>query len=147
MLNTLLIVVHVFVALVLILVVLLQSGKGAGLGAGFGGSSQSVFGARGPQSFLGKFTTGAAIVFMLTSLTLSMLSAGTSHHTVVDSIPAAPKTGKADTPAPVVPAPATSGNIDPFKAVKEMQAKETTAPAPAKDAATPQSPAGETKGK
>lgn len=138
MLNTLLIVVHVFVALVLILVVLLQSGKGAGLGAGFGGSSQSVFGARGPQSFLGKFTTGAAIVFMITSLTLSVLSAGTGHHTVVDGIPAAPPAAKTGTAAPAAPAPATSGNIDPFKAVKDMQEKE---------AAAPQAPAGETKAK
>ncbi len=136
MLNTLLIIVHVFVALVLILVVLLQSGKGAGLGAGFGGSSQSVFGARGPQSFLGKFTTGAAIVFMVTSLTLSVLSAGVGHRSVVDGIPAAPKVNKADPAAPA--APATSGNIDPFKAVKEMQDKE---------AATAQPAAGETKGK
>lgn len=136
MLNTVLIIVHIFVALVLILVVLLQSGKGAGLGAGFGGSSQSVFGARGPQSFLGKFTTGAAIVFMLTSLTLSMLSAGTGHRSVVDGITVAPKANSASPVAPA--APTTSGNIDPFKAVKEMQDKE---------AATAQPVAGETKGK
>ena len=133
----LLITVHVFVAFVLILVVLLQSGKGAGLGAGFGGSSQSVFGARGPQSFLGKFTTAAAIIFMVTSLTLSMLSSSVGHSTVVDAIPAAPKTVKTGA-VPVAPAPATSGNIDPFQAAKEMQAKE---------AAKPQAPAGETKGK
>lgn len=139
MFNTLLIIVHIFVALVLILVVLLQSGKGAGLGAGFGGSSQSVFGARGPQSFLGKFTTVSAILFMVTSLTLSVLSAGAGHRTVVDGIPAAPKVDKADPAAPAAPAPATSGNIDPFQAVKEMQAKEAAAPQP--------STAGETKEK
>lgn len=136
MLNTVIVIVHVFVALVLILVVLLQSGKGAGLGAGFGGSSQSVFGARGPQSFLGKFTTVAAILFMVTSLTLSMLSAGTGHRSVVDGISVDPKANGAIPAAPV--APTTSGNIDPFKAVKEMQNKE---------AATAQPAAGETKGK
>lgn len=137
MLNTVIVIVHVFVALVLILVVLLQSGKGAGLGAGFGGSSQSVFGARGPQSFLGKFTTVAAILFMVTSLTLSMLSAGSGHRSVVDGMTAAPTANSASPAAPPA-APATSGNIDPFKAVKEMQDKE---------AATAQPAAGETKGK
>lgn len=133
MFNMLLIIVHVFVALVLIIVVLLQSGKGAGLGTGFGGSSQSVFGARGPQSFLGKFTTGAAIVFMLTSLTLSMLSSGIGHRSVVDGIVVTPKANSAIPAAPA--APTTSGNIDPFKAVKEMQDKEAATPQPAAGAA------------
>ncbi len=129
MLNTLLLLVHVFVALVLILVVLLQSGKGAGLGGAFGGgTSQSVFGARGPQSFLGKFTTGAAIVFMLTSLTLSVIGAGAGHSTVVDQMPAAPAAPQAaEEAAPAAPAPAATGDIDPFKAVQDAQSKQAPA--------------------
>lgn len=62
---------HVIVCIVLILVILLQAGKGANMGAAFGGSSQTVFGSSGPASFLGKMTTVIAILFMLTSLTLS----------------------------------------------------------------------------
>ncbi|MBI3582617.1 MAG: preprotein translocase subunit SecG [Nitrospinae bacterium] len=71
---TLLTVAHVIVGISLILVVLLQRGKGASMGAAFGGSSQTLFGSRGPQSFLGKLTTIAAVVFMLTSLSLAVLS-------------------------------------------------------------------------
>jgi len=62
---------HVIVCIILILVILLQAGKGANMGAAFGGSSQTVFGSSGPASFLGKMTTVVAILFMLTSLTLS----------------------------------------------------------------------------
>ena len=71
--ETLILIVHIFVALLLILVVLLQSGKGGGMGATFGGASQQIFGGRGAGSFLTKITTGAAIIFFLTSLTLSMI--------------------------------------------------------------------------
>jgi preprotein translocase subunit SecG len=63
--------VHVIVCVILILVILLQAGKGANMGAAFGGSSQTVFGSSGPAGFLGKMTTVVAILFMLTSLTLS----------------------------------------------------------------------------
>jgi preprotein translocase subunit SecG len=71
--HTLIIIVHVVVALTLILIVLLQTGKGASVGAAFGGgSSGTVFGSRGPSTFLGKITALVAIVFMLTSLGLSI---------------------------------------------------------------------------
>lgn len=68
-------ILHVLVSLFLIGVVLLQSGKGAEMGASFGSSgSQSVFGAGGGTSFLSKLTTSAAVIFMLTSLTLAYIS-------------------------------------------------------------------------
>jgi len=76
-----LIAVHVTVSIALIVIVLLQAGKGADLGATFGtGGSQSLFGAGGGGSFLGKLTAGAAIIFMLTCLSLAFLSSkpGTS---------------------------------------------------------------------
>lgn len=73
--TTLLVVLHVLVCLALIIIVLLQSGKGAEMGASFGaGGSQSVFGAGGGTTFLSKLTTSAAVIFMLTSLTLAFLS-------------------------------------------------------------------------
>jgi preprotein translocase subunit SecG len=65
---------HVIVSVILVLVVLLQSGKGADLAGAFGGgATQTAFGSRGPASFLSKITTIAAVVFMLTSLGLSMI--------------------------------------------------------------------------
>jgi preprotein translocase subunit SecG len=68
-------VLHVMVCVILVLVVLLQSGKGADLAGAFGGgATQTAFGSRGPASFLSKMTTVAAIVFMLTSISLSLIS-------------------------------------------------------------------------
>jgi preprotein translocase subunit SecG len=70
--TTFLIILHVLVCIALIIIVLLQAGKGAEIGASFGaGSSQTVFGAGGGRSFMTKLTASAAIVFMLTSLTLT----------------------------------------------------------------------------
>jgi preprotein translocase subunit SecG len=76
MLIVLLKILHVIVAVFLILVVLLQTGKGAEMGAAFGGASQTVFGSGGPAGFMAKLTTTAAIVFMLTSLSLAYFSSG-----------------------------------------------------------------------
>ena len=62
---------HVLACVGLIIIVLLQHGKGATMGAAFGGSSQTLFGSAGATPFLGKVTTIVAVVFMLTSLSLS----------------------------------------------------------------------------
>ncbi len=78
---TILIVVHVIVCVFLVLTVLLQQGKGAAIGAVFG-SSDTIFGSAGPASLLHKLTTGLAVLFMVSSLVLTYLSA----HKVEDSI-------------------------------------------------------------
>ena len=70
--KPILIMIHIAVCVALVLIVLVQKGKGAGMGAAFGGSSQTVFGSAGATSFLHKVTTIVAIVFMLSSLGLSM---------------------------------------------------------------------------
>jgi len=67
-------VLHVIVCVFLIAVVLLQRGKGAQVGAVFGGGGgATMFGGRGAGNFLTKLTTGAAVVFMLTSLSLAYM--------------------------------------------------------------------------
>ena len=77
--NAFLVTLHVIVCVFLIAVVLLQRGKGAEIGAVFGaGASSTVFGSRGAGNFLTKLTTGSAILFMLTSLTLSYLYTASS---------------------------------------------------------------------
>jgi len=76
---------HIIVCFILVLVVLLQSGKGADLAGAFGGgSTQTAFGSRGPASFLSKMTTVAAIVFMLTSIGLSMISTQKASKSVLE---------------------------------------------------------------
>ena len=73
--QTVITVFHVVGALLLIVVILLQSGKGAAMGSGLGGgSSQTMFGSSGAGNFLTKLTTGVAILFMITSLTLATIS-------------------------------------------------------------------------
>ena len=67
--------IHVIVCLFLVVVVLLQSGKAADLAGAFGGmGSQTVFGPRGSATVLSKATTIAAALFMVTSLTLSIMA-------------------------------------------------------------------------
>ncbi|MDF2939830.1 MAG: secG [Gammaproteobacteria bacterium] len=67
---------HVVVAVGLIALILLQQGKGADMGAAFGsGGSGTLFGSRGPASFLMKLTGGLMAAFFITSLTLGYLSA------------------------------------------------------------------------
>jgi preprotein translocase subunit SecG len=69
---TFLLIVHILVSIALIAIVLIQGGKGAEIGATFGaGASQTVFGATGGKSFVGRMTTVVAVVFMLTSLGLT----------------------------------------------------------------------------
>ena len=78
----LLLVIHVIACISIIFFVLLQSGRGAELGAAFGsvGQANSV---RGSMTGVGKITTGVAIVFMLTSLSLAYLSSETARDSVV----------------------------------------------------------------
>ena len=69
--------VHIFVSVVLICVILIQHGKGADVGASFGsGSANTMFGSAGPTSFLMKFTSFFAIIFLITSLSLLVMSTG-----------------------------------------------------------------------
>jgi len=68
-----LVTLHVMVCFVLVIVIMLQSGNAADLAGAFGGAgSQTAFGPRGAASFLSRATTWCAIVFMMTSLTLSV---------------------------------------------------------------------------
>ena len=116
---TLLIIIHLFVSFIMIGAILLQAGKGAEIGAAFGGSSQTIFGSRGAATFLSKMTVGAAVIFMVTSLSLAFLSKeragersimnGSASETApapAAAVPSAPTAGQ--TPAPSSQAPAPS---------------------------------------
>jgi preprotein translocase subunit SecG len=110
MLRILLVTLHVTVSAILISMVLLQKGKGADIGAAFGGASQTVFGPRGAQSFLSKLTTGAAVIFMITSLTLAFTTSKKS--SVMEGV----KQEQSQS-APVVPlAPPTQMPVAPAQA-------------------------------
>ncbi|HEX3353696.1 MAG TPA: preprotein translocase subunit SecG [Terriglobales bacterium] len=68
-------VIHIIVSFFLIIVVLLQSGKSGDIAAAFGGmGSQTAFGPRGSATVLSKATTWSTVIFMLTSITLSIMA-------------------------------------------------------------------------
>jgi preprotein translocase subunit SecG len=82
MLTILITIVHIVVCLFIIIVVLLQSGQSADIAAAFGGAgSQTAFGPRGATTVLSKATTWAAVIFMLTSISLSVFASRASHKT------------------------------------------------------------------
>jgi preprotein translocase subunit SecG len=70
---TLITIIHIIVCFFIIIVVLLQSGNAGDISAAFGGmGSQTAFGPRGAASALGKATTWSAVIFMVTSIVLSI---------------------------------------------------------------------------
>ena len=113
-----LVTLHVVICGLLIAVIMLQSGEAADLAGAFGGAgSQTAFGPRGAATFLSKATTWCAIMFMLTSMALTMhqnSTAGPAGSSILQqfskppkSVPAAPApAAPASAPAPAAPAPA-----------------------------------------
>ncbi|MEP6715957.1 MAG: preprotein translocase subunit SecG [Terriglobia bacterium] len=103
MISVLLTTLHIIVCLFLIVVVLLQSGKAADLAGAFGGmGSQTAFGPRGSTTLLSKATTISAIVFMFTSISLSIVATRNAGVSTVPDLKRRPVTSG----APVTPAPA-----------------------------------------
>jgi preprotein translocase subunit SecG len=98
-----LVVLHVLVSMAIIAIVLLQAGKGADIGSAFGGGgSQAVFGSMGTPTILGKITSTVAVIFMITSFSLALLSS--RHGSVVPS--SAPPASSAPAAPAGQPAPA-----------------------------------------
>ncbi len=112
--QTLVTIIHVLAALFLIVVVLLQSGKG-GIGM-LGGSNTNVFGARGAGNFLTKLTAACAVIFFLTSLTLSIMSSKLG--SVVQSVKTAPVPAAPSDNA-VAPPPAGASDGDKMPAAND----------------------------
>lgn len=104
---TLILIIHIIVCFFLIFIVLVQSGKGAELGAAFGGSSQTLFGARGAATVFSKLTTIAAVVFMLTSLSLAIVESRSS--SVVKRVPATAEQRKSLPAVPAAPGAPAQG--------------------------------------
>lgn len=121
--TTLLLVIHIIVCFFLISVVLLQSGKGAEMGAAFGGSSQTLFGSRGAATFLSKLTTISAVVFMVTSLLLAIVTSKST--SVVKQAPVAEE----QTTLPGEEGPLKGTEALPFEALPLQPSQQTPQPA------------------
>src|ERR1700735_212582 len=92
--------IHIIVCVGLILVVLFQAGKGAGLGNlfGGGGGGDQLFSAPSGSAFIKKVTTGMAVVFIITSVTLTLLSSQKNRRSLLETLPS-----DSGAPAPVGP--------------------------------------------
>jgi preprotein translocase subunit SecG len=126
-----LIMLHILICAVLIIVVLLQSGEAADLAGAFGGAgSQTAFGPRGAATFLTKATTWCAIMFMMTSMALTMhqnSKVASSGSSVLQQFSNTSKQTAPATPAPALPAPAFPAPAQPNAATPAP-----AAPAPSK---------------
>ncbi len=119
--DTLIAIIHVLTALTLIALVLVQDSKSDGLGGAFGGGgSNSILGATGASTLAQKLTRGAAIVFAITSLSLTMISNKKS--SVVENLPAAAAA------APVTDSSATTTTVPAAAASTESTTTTTAAP-------------------
>jgi preprotein translocase subunit SecG len=100
-------IVHIAVCLFLIIVVLLQSGKSGDIAAAFGGmGSQTAFGPRGAATILSRATTWSAIIFMVTSITLSVFASRRGvTNSVLQGVKASQTKSQPAKPATPPPAP------------------------------------------
>jgi preprotein translocase subunit SecG len=141
---TVLTIIHVLACVFLVMVVLLQTGKGADMGAVFGGSSSTVFGSTGAGNFLTRLTTATAVVFMLTSISLTYLSAQSRTATIFDDAPAVDAGLPAAPVGEAPPPPAAEPNAEaaPAADVPAAAPRAPADPAPGAPAApAPQAPA------
>jgi preprotein translocase subunit SecG len=109
-----LVTLHVVICGLLIIVIMLQSGEAADLAGAFGGAgSQTAFGPRGAATFLSKATTWCAIMFMLTSMTLTMHQNSTAASTGSSVLQQFSKPSKSAPAVPASTAPASSVPVAP----------------------------------
>ena len=128
-------ILHLIACFFLIAVVLLQQGKGQDLASAFGGGgTQAAFGPRGSVTLLSRITTGLAVVFMITSISLTILKQ--KETSLLDTIPAAASPTPAAAPTDVLGVPIAP----PTPAVPEGESPEASAAPAAPDASTTPSP-------
>ena len=98
--------IHIIASLMLIAVILLQAGRGGGLSETFGGSStQTLFGTK-TSLFLRRATEAAAVIFLLTCLTLAVMTSHRGRSIVAKGGMAMPVTqGNSGAPMPFADEP------------------------------------------
>ncbi len=76
---------QIVLVVIIVIAVLLQKSSSIGLGA-YSGSNESVFGAKGPGSFLAKMTFLFGFLFIVNTITLGYFYAQASNASVVDDV-------------------------------------------------------------
>lgn len=102
MTTSFLLIVQIVLVIILVIAVLLQKSSSIGLGA-YSGSNESVFGAKGPNSFLAKATFTIGFLFVINTITLGYMYSQAAQSSVVDDMV---ETTNVVAPASTIPAPA-----------------------------------------
>ncbi len=134
--SALVTIIHVVVCLILVIAVLLQSGKAADLAGAFGGAgSQTAFGPRGSATVLAKVTEISAILFMITSLGLWVLSGKDTSSAVSGekAAPVKPAAAQTETKKDANPAAAAAAKDKKQPESKQPEAKPADAKVKAPD--------------
>jgi preprotein translocase subunit SecG len=100
--QTVLLIVHLLIAMGVVGLVLMQRSEGGALGMGGGGGG--LISGRGAADVLAKSTTALGVLFIITSMTLTLVAAGRDERRSV--IEGAPVSAPAPAPAPVQEVPA-----------------------------------------
>jgi len=85
MTTSLLLIIQIVLVIILVIAVLLQKSSSIGLGA-YSGSNESVFGAKGPASFLAKTTFSIGFLFVANTIALGYMYSQNKQASVVDKI-------------------------------------------------------------
>lgn len=129
--ETLILVIHIFVSIALIAFILLQSGKGGGVSAAFGGGAGSALGQRSAGTVLSKVTVVLSIIFGVTSMWLAIISTKDQTLATMDApTQSAPVNNENAKPTPNAADPANTG----------ASSADGTAPAPANTGTTAPEP-------
>jgi len=136
-----LVTLHILVCFLLVVVIMLQSGSAADLAGAFGGAgSQTAFGPRGAATFLSKATTWCAIIFMASSLTLSLKRAPSTAAEINSILEHTTKTAPSPQKQQSVPIQIPAPQTPPAQTVPPAQAPPAQQQAPAPQNPVPQNP-------
>ena len=105
--TSLLLFFHIILCVLLVGAILLQAGKGADIGAVFGGTSQTLFGGRGPATFLNKLTIVVSVIFLLTSVWLTKIGQHKGTESVIGTVPLQSLPVQTAPAVPQAPVPST----------------------------------------
>ncbi len=111
MTTSFLLIVQIVLVIMIVIAVLLQKSSSIGLGA-YSGSNESVFGAKGPNSFLAKATFTIGLVFVINTITLGYMYSQAAQSSVVDDMIETTNVMAPATTTPVSAEPVTTPAIE-----------------------------------
>jgi len=132
--TSILLMIQIGLVVVLTIAVLLQKSSSIGLGA-YSGSNESVFGAKGPGSFLAKATFFLGFLFVVNTVTLGYFYAQDKRSSIVDTL-----VDDSNVVAPAVKTSSPTPPSIPADVAKKVAADKPLPPSPEASVPTPTAP-------